>query len=331
MTTATFPALLQTFFTDRLVRQLRASPHTVAAYRDTFRLLLRYAVERRRQPPTKLLTESLDANFIGKFLDHLESKRGNSARTRNMRLAAIRSFFRYVAICEPAYALQCERILSMPDKRHERRPVPFLSRPEVEALLDAPSKTTWTGRRDRVLLLVAVQTGLRVSELIALRRQDVSIGPGAHLRCQGKGRKERCTPLRRDAVAALADWLKKVPGGDQDPVFATTRGRRLSRDAIERIVAKHTKTAASKCPSLAKKRVTPHVLRHTAAMDLLQHGVDRAVIALWLGHESVETTQIYLHADMNMKEAALSRTVPFNVARGRYHPNDQLLAFLEGL
>ena len=331
MTTATFPTLLQTFFTDRLVRQLRASPHTVAAYRDTFRLLLRYAVERHRQPPTKLQTESLDADFIGKFLDHLETKRGNSVRTRNMRLAAIRSFFHYVAICEPLYVLQCERILSMPDKRHERRSVAFLSRPEVEALLDAPSKTTWAGRRDRVLLLVAVQTGLRVSELIELRRQDVSTGPGAHLRCQGKGRKERCTPLRRDAGASLAAWLRKSSGGDQDPVFSTVRGRRLSRDAVERIVAKHAETAARECPSLAKKRVTPHVLRHTTAMDLLQHGVDRAVIALWLGHESVETTQIYLHADMKMKEAALSRTVPLNVAPGRYRPDDPLLAFLEGL
>lgn len=331
MTTATFPALLQTFFTDRLVRQLRASPHTIAAYRDTFRLLLRYAVERHRQPPTKLRTECLDANFIGQFLDHLETKRGNSARTRNMRLAAIRSFFRYVAVCEPAHALQCERILSMPDKRHERRPVAFLSRPEVEALLNAPSKTTWAGRRDRVLLLVAVQTGLRVSELIELRRQDVSSGPSAHLRCQGKGRKERCTPLRRDADAALSAWLRNGPDRDQDPVFATMLGRRLSRDAVEHIVAKHTKTAASQCPSLEKKRVTPHVLRHTAAMDLLQHGVDRAVIALWLGHESVETTQIYLHADMKMKEAALSKTAPLNVAPGRFRPNDQLLSFLEGL
>ena len=331
MSTASFPTLLQSFFTDRLLRQLRASAHTVAAYRDTFRLLLRYAVDRHRQSPTMLQIERLDAGFIGEFLDHLESRRGNSARTRNMRLAAIRSFFRYVAICEPACALQCERVLSMPDKRHERRSVAFLSRPEVEALLDAPSKTTWTGRRDRVLLLVAVQTGLRVSELIQLRRQDVATGPGAHLRCQGKGRKQRCTPLRRDADGSLATWLRERPGGDQDPVFATVRGRGLSRDAVERIVAKHAKTATKACPSLAKKRVTPHVLRHTAAMDLLQHGVDRAVIALWLGHESVETTQMYLHADMKMKEAALSRTTPLNVARGRYRPDDQLLTFLEGL
>jgi site-specific recombinase XerD len=331
MSTTSFPRLLQSFFTDRLLRQLRASPHTVAAYRDTFRLLLRFALERHRQPPTKLRIEVLDAGFIGKFLDHLESTRGNSARTRNMRLAAIRSFFRYVAICEPAYALQCERILSMPDKRHERRSVSFLSRPEVEALLDAPSKTSWTGRRDRVLLLVAVQTGLRVSELIELRRQDVAAAPGAHVRCQGKGRKQRCTPLRQDADASLAAWLRERPGGEQDPVFATVQGRRLSRDAVERIVAKHAGKAAMECPSLAKKRVTPHVLRHTAAMDLLQHGVDRAVIALWLGHESVETTQMYLHADIKMKEAALSRTVPVDVAPGRFRPGDQLLAFLEGL
>jgi len=331
MSTASFPTLLQTFFTDRLLRQLRASAHTIAAYRDTFRLLLRYALQRLRQPPTKLRLESLDAGFIASFLEHLESTRGNSVRTRNMRLAAIRSFFRYVAICEPAYALHCERILSMPDKRYDRRPVAFLSRTEVEALVDAPSKTTWTGRRDRVLLLVAVQTGLRVSELIALQRQDVATGPGAHLRCRGKGRKERCTPLRRDADASLAAWLREHPAGDRDPVFATVRGRPLSRDAVERVITKHVKTAASHCPSLAKKRVTPHILRHTAAMDLLQHGVDRAVIALWLGHESVETTQIYLHADLQMKEAALARTVPLDVARGRYRPDDQLLVFLEAL
>src|SRR2546422_11073819 len=213
------------------------------------------------------------------------------------------------------------------------RPPPrrFLSRTEVEALVDAPSKTTWTGRRDRVLLLVAVQTGLRVPELIALPRQDVATGPGAHLRCRGKGRKERCTPLRRDADASLTAWLREHPAGDRDPVFATVRGRPLSRDAVKRIVTKHVKTAATRSPSLANKRVTPHVLRHTAAMALLQHGVDRAVIALWLGHESVETTQIYLHADLKMKEAALSRTVPPDVAPGRYRPDDQLLAFLEGL
>lgn len=253
MSTASFPTLLQTFFTDRLLRQLRASAHTIAAYRDTFRLLLRYALERLRQPPTKLQLESLDAGFIASFLEHLESTRGNSVRTRNMRLAAIRSFFRYVAICEPAYALHCERILSMPDKRYDRRPVAFLSRTEVEALVDTPSKTTWTGRRDRVLLLVAVQTGLRVSELIALQRQDVATGPGAHLRCRGKGRKERCTPLRRDADASLAAWLREHPAGDQDPVFATVRGRPLSRDAVERVITKHVKTAASHCPSLAKK------------------------------------------------------------------------------
>ena len=331
MSTGSLSALLQGFFTDRLLRQLRASPHTVAAYRDTFRLLLRFAVEQGEQPSKTLRLERLDATFVGQFLDYLETKRGNTARTRNMRLAAIRSFFRYVAICEPAYALQCERVLSMPDKRYVRHSVAFLSRPEVEAVLDAPSKATWTGRRDRVLLLVAVQTGLRVSELIQLRRQDVATGPGAHLRCQGKGRKERCTPLRRDADGSLAAWLRERSGADQDPVFATVRGRALSRDAVEHIVTKHAQVAAKVCPSLAKKRITPHVLRHTAAMDLLQHGVDRAVIAIWLGHESVETTQMYLHADMKMKEAALSRTTPLHVARGRYRPEGELLAFLEAL
>jgi len=328
---AGLPALLQSFFTDRLQRQRDASPHTIAGYRDSFRLLLRFAAQRLGKAPSDLCVEDLDAPFIGQFLQHLQSERGNSARTRNVRLAAIHSFFRYVALSEPAHALLCQRVLAIPSKRYERRPIQFLTREEIEALLAAPDPSTWIGRRDRTLLLVAIQTGLRVSELIGLRCRDISLGTGAHLRCVGKGRKERCTPLRRDAARMLRAWLQRQRAQPQEPVFPGIRGGTLSRDAVQWLVAKHTATAQQHCPSLKRKKVTPHVLRHTAAMELLQHGVDRSVIALWLGHESLETTQMYPHADMRLKEQALARTTPVGTKPGRYRRNDQLLAFLESL
>ena len=331
MTAASLPALVQAFFTDRLLRQRRASPHTIAGYRDAFRLLLRFALEQLGKTPTELEVEDLNAPFIGEFLDHLEARRGNSARTRNARLAAIRSFFRYVALNEPAHALLCQRILAMPSKRHERRTIEFLDRQEIDALLAAPDTSTWTGRRDRTLLLVAIQTGLRVSELIGLRNQDVVLGTGAHVRCEGKGRKHRCTPLRKDTVVMVEAWQREQRGLPEDPLFPSLRGGPLSRDAVERLVAKHVAVAQPRCPSLERKKITPHLLRHTAAMELLQHGVDRSVIALWLGHESVETTQMYLHADLRLKEQALSRTTPVGIKPGRYRPDDGLLAFLEAL
>jgi integrase/recombinase XerD len=331
MSATTFPALVQGFFTDRLLRQRRASSHTIAAYRDTFRLLFRFVVPRLAASPTKLAIEDLDPKVIGDFLEHLERERQNTVRTRNMRLAVIRSFFRYVALCEPAHVLLCQRILAMPAKRYDRRPVAFLDRKECEALIAAALPTTWIGRRDRTLLTVALQTGLRVSELIQLRHQDVVLGSGAHVRCQGKGRKERCTPLRQDVVSMLAALLRERTAGPDDPVFSTVRGRPLSRDAVERLVAKYAARAADSCPSLRRKTITPHVLRHSAAMDLLQHGVDRSVIALWLGHESIETTEMYLHADMRMKEIALARTESLGVKPKRYRPSENLLAFLEAL
>ena len=331
MTTATLPALLQGFFTGRLAGQLQASPNTIASYRDTFRLLLQFANERLGRPPTQLRVEDLRPSFLGEFLEYLEAKRGNSARSRNTRLAAVRSFFRYVALQEPAHGLQCQRVLAMPNKRHVRRSVAYLDREEVDALLAAPDVATWVGRRDRSFLLVAVQTGLRVSELIGLRRQDVVLGQGGYVRCEGKGRKERSTPLRRDAARSLERWLRERGGGPEDLVFTTIRGGRLSRDAIERLVKAHAARASERRPSLKRKRVTPHVLRHSAAMDLLQNGVDRTVIALWLGHESVETTQMYLQADLRMKERALARTTPASATPGRYRPGDELLAFLEAL
>jgi integrase/recombinase XerD len=331
MISASFPFLMQSFFTDRLLRQRQASPHTIAGYRDCFRLLLQFAKERIGKMPSQLRIEDLDAPFIGFFLDHLEGTRKNSARTRNVRLGAIHSFFRYVALEEPAHALACQRILAVPNKRHEKRPIDFLNREEIDALLAVPNPSTWMGRRDRTLLLVAVQTGLRVSELIGLNCQDVVLGTGAHVRCLGKGRKQRCTPLRPETAKMLEAWLRERLGLPQDPVFPSIRGEKLSRDAIERLITKYTHLAAQTCPSLKGKRVSPHVCRHSAAMDLLQHGVDRSVIALWLGHESSETTQMYLHADMRLKEKALSRTDPLGVKPARYHPDDKLLAFLESL
>jgi len=324
-------ALLQSFFTDRLLRQRQASPHTIAGYRDCFRLLLHFAKERLGKMPSKLLIEDLDAPFIGLFLQQLESVRKNSARTRNARLGAIHSFFQYVALEEPALALHCQRILAVPNKRHERRPIEFLSREEMDALLAVPNLSTWLGRRDRTLLLVAVQTGLRVSELTGLNCQDVVLGTGAHVRCLGKGRKQRCTPLRPETARMLDAWLRERQGLPEDPVFPSIRGGRLSRDAVERLITKYTHRAEPTCLSLKRKNVSPHVLRHAAAMDLLHHGVDRSVIALWLGHESVQTTQIYLHADMRLKEKALSRTTPLGVKPARFRPDDKLLAFLEGL
>jgi integrase/recombinase XerD len=329
--TPPFSACLQRFFTERLTQQRHASPHTIAAYRDTFRLLLQFAEARLHRPPSALALDDLSPAFIGEFLEHLGRDRHNSHRTCNARLAAIHAFAQFVALQEPAHALTCQRLLAMPSRRFERKTIAFLTPEEAAALLAAPPRSTWIGLRDRTLLLVALQTGLRVSELTRLRRSEVILGPGAHVRCTGKGRKERCTPLRREVAAALDAWFRRQPGGPSAPVFPSTRDVPLSRDAVERLVARHAQAATAHCPSLRGKRVTPHVLRHTTAMDLLTHGIDRAVIALWLGHESVETTQMYLHADLRLKEDALARTSPLPCARARFRPKDELLAFLEGL
>ena len=331
MTALELPALLQAFFTDRLLKQRRASKHTVAAYRNAFRLLLRFAANRLGRAPSQLKIADLHAGFLGEFLDHLERVRGNSARTRNARLAALHAFFRYIAFAEPAHALHCQRVLAIPSKRFERGLVEFLVEEEIEALLEAPDTATWIGRRDRALLLVAVQTGLRVSELTALRRKDVALGTGAHVRCFGKGRKLRCTPLRRDVTRVLIAWMRECPPEPDESVFPSARGGRISEDAVERRVAKHAATARQRCPSLVGKRITPHTLRHTAAMQLLRGGVDRSVIALWLGHESIETTEVYLHADIRLKEQALARTAPSGLSPGRFRPDDDLLAFLDSL
>src|SRR5271154_5320969 len=331
MKTHPLPIYLQRFFSERLAMQLHASPNTVASYRDTFRLLLKYAADRLGRAPTGLQIADIDAKLVGDFLTFVENNRGNGARSRNTRLSAIRSFFKYVAGNEPQLLYHCQKVLAMPSKRYEKRTIDYLAHAEIEALIGAADLATRSGRRDRMLLLLAVQTGLRVSELINLTCGDVALGIGAHVRCIGKGRKERSTPLRKDCVQALRVWLSERGGADSEPLFVSNRGERLSRDAVERIVCKHVELAAETCPTLRGKRVTPHVLRHSAAMQLLQNGVDRTVIALWLGHESVESTQMYVHADIELKEKALAKTQSFAVPAGRYRPNDELLAFLEAL
>jgi integrase/recombinase XerD len=323
--------ILQAFFTDRLMTQRHASPHTITAYRDTVILLLTFTARHTGKQPVHLDIADIDAPLIGAFLHHLEHHRGNSVTTRNARLAAVHSLFRYAALHAPEHAALIQRVLAIPAKRHDHANVSFLTADETHALLHAPDRTTWTGRRDHTLLLLTVQTGLRVSELNTLRRQDVHLGNGPHVRCRGKGRKERVTPLTIQAAKTLRVWLTERRGQDTDPVFPSRRGTPLSADAIQRLVTKHATTAAATCPSLLAKNVTPHTLRHSAAMALLHAGVDITVIALWLGHETTQTVQAYLHADMKLKEQALSRTTPTDTTPGRYRPPDHLLAFLNNL
>jgi integrase/recombinase XerD len=322
---------LEAFFTDRLGRQREASQHTVSAYRDTFRLLLSYIQQRTGKAPSLLSLDDLDAAAIGSFLEYVEQARGNSVRTRNARLAAIHSFFRFAAFRHPEHAALIQRVLAIPHKRCERALVAFLNRPEVDAVLAAPDRSTWIGRRDHALLLLAVQTGLRLAELTGLTRHDIHLGAGAHVRCHGKGRKERCTPLTKQTVAVLHVWLRERDRRPGNLLFPSRLGGRLSADAIQRLVDKYVEAAGRELTSLRGKKVTPHVLRHTSAMQLLKSGVDTTVIALWLGHEHVRTTQIYLHADLALKERALARTAPPLTRAGRYRPPDALLAFLEGL
>lgn len=326
-----FCVLLESFFTDRLMKQLRASPHTIASYRDTFCLLLSFVQVRLGKEPSALQLQDLDATLVADFLLHLEEDRGNCPRTRNLRLAGIHSFCRYAAMREPGAIATVQRVLSIPSKRFERKQVEFLIRSEVDALLAVPDLSTWSGRRDRTLLMLAVQSGLRLSELTGLRCDDIVLGSGAHVHCRGKGRKERCTPLRKDTVVVMRAWLTERRGSPDDPLFPNARGGALSADGVQYLLARHAQRAAQTCPSMRKKNVSPHVLRHTAAMDLLQSGVDRSIIALWLGHESMETTQIYLHADLQMKEQALGLTTPHGVKPGRYSPADDMMDFLKSL
>lgn len=326
-----FTTTLQLFFTEKLARQRQASPRTVTSYRNTFQLLLRFLQHRCGKSPSDLDWEDLDAQAISAFLDHLEADRGNSARSRNARLAAVRSLFRYAALRHPEHAQLIAQVLAIPQKRFDRPPVSFLDDAEIDALLAAPDRSRWEGRRDHALLVLAAQTGLRLSELIGLNLNDIQLGSGAHVRCTGKGRKQRCVPLTNTTTATLRTWLLERRGTSGEPLFSTRTGRRLSDDAVERRVAVYKDRAARVCFSIAGKRVTPHTLRHSTAMSLLRAGVDTTVIALWLGHADIRSTQPYLHADMTIKERALARTTPPNVEPGRYRPTDAILTFLESL
>ena len=328
---ANFAALLTRFFTQRLAQQRHASPHTIKSYRDTFHLLLLFARTTLGKEPSQLSMEQIDAPLISSFLEDLENRRGVGTRSRNLRLTAIRSFFRFAAFELPAQSASIQRVLAIPCKRCVRNQIHHLTRLEVDALLAAPDKTTWSGRRDHAWLLLAVQTGLRLSEFTGLTRQDVQCVGGAHVHVLGKGRKERCTPLTKQTAAVLQAWLREPARGDGQIVFPNRRGGRMSNDGIQYILAQHVKTASEYCPSLRNKKISPHVLRHTAAMELLQAGVDTTVIALWLGHESVETTHVYLEADLAMKEKSLAKTTAHDGAPGVYKPPDALLGFLKAL
>lgn len=323
---------LQAFFTDRLVNQLHASPNTIAAYRDSWRLLLGFLQQRTGKQPSQLDLADLHSEAISAFLDYLEVDRRNSIRTRNARLAAIRSFFRFASLRHPEHAELIARVLAIPTKRAAHSEVSYLTGEEITALIDAPDMGTWIGRRDHALIDLAAQTGLRVSELTGLRNCDIELGAGAHVRCQGKGRKNRCTPIPKSTVAVLRSWTGETQGQPDDPLFPSQRGGHLTRGGVEELVTKHAVVAARRCPSIATKHPTPHAIRHGCAMEFLRCGVDVAVISLWLGHERLETTyRNYIHADMTIKERALARTAPRNTKPGRYRPPDQLLAFLDSL
>jgi integrase/recombinase XerD len=323
--------VLQAYFTDRLINQRAASPNTIAAYRTTFRLLLAFTAQRTATAPSHLDIDALDADLISAFLNHLERARGNSPATRNNRLAAIHSLFSYLALHHPEHAGSIQRVLAIPPKRTERHILTYLTDQESEALLAACDQRTWTGRRDHAMLALTLQTGLRISEVAGLTRADITLAAGAHVHTIGKGRKERRTPLIPTTKAVLKAWLTKVGAEPGEPLFPTTTGKHLSRDAIEHRLARHLAAAAQACPSLQAKAVTMHTLRHTAAMRLLLAGNDITIIALWLGHEQVSTTTIYLHADMTHKQQAIDRAAPLTAKPGRYQPPDTLLAFLENL
>lgn len=322
---------LESFFTDRLLNQRQASSHTIASYRDAFRLLLRYVAARKHTQPCALDFGDLDAPLVGAFLEHLERDRQNSVRTRNNRLSAIHSLFGYAALRHPEHAGSIQRVLAIPTKRFECNLVAYLNDEEVDALLVACDRATWTGRRDHALIVLAIQTGLRVSELTSITCADIVLGPGANVHCVGKGRKERRTPLVPLTVSVLRIWLAERRGTQAEPLFPTITGKALSRDAIEHRIAHYASIAGKSCPSMRAKHVTAHTLRHTCAMRLLISGVDVTLIALWLGHEQVSTTNIYLHADMTRKEMAIARTIPPATTPGRYRASDPVLAFLEAL
>ena len=313
--TSSLPRLIERFFTQRLMRRRNVSMHTVASYRDTFKLFLRFANRKTGKPPSSLVLEDFDAKLVIAFLDDLTAERRASTTTYNLRLTAIRAFFRFLAFEEPAFSHQIQRVLAIPGKIGAKREVQFLVRDEIKALLAAPDRRLWIGRRDYCLLLTAIQTGMRLSELVGLDRGAVTLDAGARIRCFGKGRKERVTPLTKILSAVLKQWLDEPRPGHSDILFPTVHGSRMSPDAVQYLLAKYVKQAAQQCPSLRAKRISPHVLRHSAAMELLDAGVDSTVISLWLGHESTRSTQAYLHAHLAIKEAALAKVDPLTGSR----------------
>ncbi|MFT3764787.1 MAG: site-specific integrase [Minicystis sp.] len=329
--TTGFATLLQDYFCQRLLAQRNASPRTIASYRDTFRLFLRYVHEHTRTAPAALTLADLDAPIILAFLNHLERDRHNSIRSRNARLAALRSFYHYVASREPVQLPLVQRVLAIPTKRHDRPMLGFLSREEVDAVQAAPDRGTWSGRRDYVLFATLYNTGARVSEVVALRAGDFTGGPAATLHLRGKGRKERLVPLWKTTARVLAQWLADHPRAPESPLFPNRGGRSMSRSGVASRLRLAVAKAASTCPSLQRRRISPHTLRHTTAMHLLQAGVDITVIALWLGHESPTTTHAYVEADLAMKQRALDKVAPPAHPQDRFKPGDDLLAFLDGL
>jgi len=312
----------------------KASPHTIASYRDAWRLLLAYAQQITKTAPSRMRIAQLDHTLITGFLQHLETGRGNSAPTRNARLAAIHSLFRYAELHAPDDADTIRRVLAIESARFRTTDIPWLSEQEAAAVLAAPDRGTWTGLRDYTMITALIATGLRVSELLSLTRADARVQPaGSHIKCTGKGRRERCTPLDPAAAAAIRQWLDANPGPPAAPLFPA-RGRNpraLTRDGFQARLSKYQQIAIPACPSLADKKITPHVLRHTRAMNMRAAGHDISIIALWLGHEDISSTQKYLHADLHAKEQTLDRATPDDTPPGRYQPSDTILAFLDSL
>lgn len=321
--------LLEAFFINRLIREINVSSNTVSSYKDTFRILLTYASKQLKKAPSKIELTDLNAKFILEFLEYLENERGLCARSRNQKLAAIRSFFNYASFKVPESINLIQQVLCIPAKKYNKRLVQHLNNTEVKAILSAINQDTWLGRRDYALLITAVQTGLRVSELTSLIKSNVKLEARAYIQCTGKGRKERSTPLTSQTKNILKKWVKEIKG---EIFFPNINGEQLSSDSIQYLIKKYVAIAIPSCPSLQNKKISPHVLRHTTAMNLLTSGVDRSVIALWLGHESLETTQIYLDADLELKKKILKKTATLNTKpTSQFKATDSLLAFLKNL
>jgi site-specific recombinase XerD len=326
-----FARLVQNFFGQRLIAQRNASIQTIRSYRDTFKLLLRYADKRLKKPPETLVLADIDAPFILGFLDHLERDRGNCAASRNIRFAAIRSFLRYAVSVDPTCLQLVQRVLAIPMKRFDKSLVGFLSRDEINAILSAPNPQTWSGQRDQAMFETLYNTGARVSEIIGLCVKDLNLHRAACVHIHGKGRKERAVPLWRSTTRTLRSWLTRIVTTPESPVFPNRTGKPMSRSGVEDRLRVAVREAAMRCSSLKNRNVTPHVIRHTTAMHMLQSDVDITLIALWLGHETIATTHLYIEADLAMKERALKKLQEPETKGTRYRPQKGLLAFLENL